>query len=617
MRIERISVANFRGIREADIDGLAAAPVVTLSGRNGAGKSLLLEAVAILWRQRVVDPPALVGPWGNDARIEVALSLEHDEWQALAEFGRAFGGHPALGDPPALLEASVTLNKGGAVTWPESAPWMQLVRNQAFQREHPFSHIDLLPADRAIPRGESPTVTPQLLGEEQAEAFRVQVVESVARVRQQVQLAGVQPFLASLDYLELIAEREGSESPKDFSILSDNFHRATGKKIHRPRLDPARGASIEVETEAGTSHGVDQLSSGEQEVLGLMYYVRRLSARGGVLLVDEPELHLHPALQRSLFEVLEDVAERAQVWIATHSPKLVAAPSLDAVLHMVPASPEPRNQLTRASDEAARTTLLDDLGMNPVDLLQNDIIVVVEGPTDVHFLSMIFPIELGRALIYQAGNASGVERVSATLMSEQGVLPWLCIRDRDLMSDERVQVLQQEHPNIYVWPRRTLENHFIAAELISTGLKAVGRDMSEAAVLERLAALAEEEKDEVLIALVEHELDTRYPMHIEKSGDRFEDLRRWLKVSEHTVEAKLSDVENILEETRSMLEARWSEDWPSLVQGKRVLARFLSDTPFRTLPDLIACLAHACREHPDVTPEAIRDLRGRLTALVG
>src|SRR5262249_39436046 len=155
------------------------------------------------------------------------------------------------------------------------------------------------------------------------------------------------------------------------------------------------GASLKVETPEGMEHTLDQLSSGEQEALGLMYFVRRLSAKGGALLIDEPELHLHPALQRSLFQTLQGISAPAHDMITTHSPRLVVASSLDAVLHMSPSTRGDTNQLTRAGTEEARLELLSDLGVHPIEILQSDLLVLVEGSTDVALLEALLPVELG------------------------------------------------------------------------------------------------------------------------------------------------------------------------------------------------------------------------------
>ena len=421
MRISSFRIRNFRGLRLAEIDGLAEAPLITVSGPNGSGKSLLFEAIALVGR--LGHPPYLqryghlVGPWGEEAELQVGIKLRPSERDALKEYMR----DRIEGDPPEEIVRRAVIRKEGEVELQEDA-WANQLRSLEAIRELPFLQLDFLPADRTIPRGEQPNVNPALLGEEQRESFRQQIVSSYIQTRGVVSLSGIAPVLASLDYTDLLAERQKVESTGDFDAITESFYRSTSKGIQRPSLDPRSdyGATLKVRTAEGLEHTLDQLSSGEQEALGLMFFVRRLSSRGGVLLIDEPELHLHPALQRSLFAILEGIADRAQVLISTHSPRLVVATSLDAVLHMSPPTAEDVNQLKRAHDEEARLQLLDELGVHPIEVLQSDLLVIVEGTTDIAVLEALLPVELGRATIRAAGSAHQVEEACKALGAHDG-----------------------------------------------------------------------------------------------------------------------------------------------------------------------------------------------------
>jgi hypothetical protein len=239
MRIDALKITNYRGLKHAEISGLAAAPLVTVSGPNGSGKSLLFEAISLVGRMGLPPVPPtfapLVGPYGDEAELQLSLALGDDETQALETYAEPFTVPPEAGTPTTVvLAARLHRNGSGELV---ANPWSQLLRHPDFMRRHPFSQIDYLPADRSFPRGEQASVNPALLGEEQREQFRQQIVNSFIQQRQMVSLSGIAPVLASLDYLDMLAEREDDASSGDFEAITRSFAQSTGKTIHRPRLD--------------------------------------------------------------------------------------------------------------------------------------------------------------------------------------------------------------------------------------------------------------------------------------------------------------------------------------------------------------------------------------------
>jgi predicted ATPase len=84
---------------------------------------------------------------------------------------------------------------------------------------------------------------------------------------------------------------------------------------------------------------VDQLSSGELEWLALVGTLITTSF-DGIVLVDEPELHLHPEWQAQLLPALRGVAPDAQLVIATHAdPPWDQVYSFERVLLVAPDDP--------------------------------------------------------------------------------------------------------------------------------------------------------------------------------------------------------------------------------------------------------------------------------------
>ncbi|WXG43846.1 MAG: AAA family ATPase [Promethearchaeati archaeon SRVP18_Atabeyarchaeia-1] len=123
------------------------------------------------------------------------------------------------------------------------------------------------------------------------------------------------------------------------------------------------------------------IGGGEQSVLGLIW--ETLDANG-IIGIEEPENHLHPKLQRRVLEHFVRLSERMQVVVSTHSPIFVSRSDIRGV-YAVSKDSEGRTNLAQLTDQNVYT-LIDELGVRASDAFDFDVIVFVEGQTDVHVL---------------------------------------------------------------------------------------------------------------------------------------------------------------------------------------------------------------------------------------
>ena len=78
---------------------------------------------------------------------------------------------------------------------------------------------------------------------------------------------------------------------------------------------------------SGDTFDIEALSTGEKTLLSKVLYLYFKDYKNKVILIDEPELSLHPSWQNRVLKIYENFAKmnNCQIIIATHSPHIVGS----------------------------------------------------------------------------------------------------------------------------------------------------------------------------------------------------------------------------------------------------------------------------------------------------
>lgn len=208
----------------------------------------------------------------------------------------------------------------------------------------------------------------------------------------------------------------------------------------------------------GATHSSEGLGEG---LVSLLYLVDALydSQEGDTIAVDEPELSLHPALQRKLSALLTEFAATRQIIVATHSPYFVGLEAIPnggtvARVHVV----DNESKISQLSSNSAKNIFgLMTNANNPhiLGLLAQEIffvedrIILVEGQEDVVFFkrveSAIEPLS-GTFFGWGVGGADNMARI-ATVLSELGFSKVVGILDANKAS--LLPSLRQQFPQYF------------------------------------------------------------------------------------------------------------------------------------------------------------------------
>lgn len=158
-----------------------------------------------------------------------------------------------------------------------------------------------------------------------------------------------------------------------------------------------------------------------------------------IILLDEPELGLHPDLQRKFFTYLHDltVKKDVQIFVGTHSQ--VALNYSDIINFYRVINSKGARKLLPVSEEAIET-VLSDLGIRPSDMFNHDICLLVEGASEVifweHIIRNLYAKEFSKIAIgiiqYGGSNIGGIIKGTidiSNIVSSQKYTYW--IHDRD------------------------------------------------------------------------------------------------------------------------------------------------------------------------------------------
>lgn len=245
----------------------------------------------------------------------------------------------------------------------------------------------------------------------------------------------------------------------------------------------ARKGQLYFEKEDAKDFPYQNLSSGEKEVIDIVVdlVVRNKEFNDTIYGIDEPELHLHPAVQRKLLVAVERlIPENCQLWVATHSIGFLRALQQElsdrcAILDfseknyfvgthtMRPIAP------TRANWQRIFETALDDL----IGLVAPERIVYCEGraePTaagdeqglDAMVYNEVFGADHPTTLFISSGGTNEVRKngsLALRVLSKAFLdVELLLLHDRDTRSDEQRAAWLNEAPHHRMLRRREIEN---------------------------------------------------------------------------------------------------------------------------------------------------------------
>ena len=200
-----------------------------------------------------------------------------------------------------------------------------------------------------------------------------------------------------------------------------------------------------------------------------------------LLVVDEPETYLHPALQRYLLSVLRE--GRPNCLLATHSSELVGEAERSEVV-LVDKTQSSAKRLVSDTHSDALDALGSRFNFALTDVLRQKMALLVEGDSDLKLLQRLgrrlSPKRLdGRAVPpvialggHRRGEAVEIARAMRRLIGRDVRLA--VVLDRDYRSDEEVLAveaeLKEEFAVAHILQKKEIENYLLVPDALRRAL---------------------------------------------------------------------------------------------------------------------------------------------------
>lgn len=202
----------------------------------------------------------------------------------------------------------------------------------------------------------------------------------------------------------------------------------------------------------------EDISAGSKEILTLITQIYLSEEETDLLLIEEPELHLHPEAEQEVFDIITDIADAdgPQVLISTHSDVFVNQSEANNIIRVE------REGVTtlRRVKQGEIDQELADLGYSKSGLLQSDAVVFVEGLSDKLILSqwaatLGLDIESEGISIVELEGEGNVETHGRSLVKllHSFDIPYLFVVDSDeddakTVVDEYKRTINREDDNV-------------------------------------------------------------------------------------------------------------------------------------------------------------------------
>ena len=305
MKIEKVHIKNVKGIKNLELSfkkDNKILDLIVLAGVNGSGKTTILEAIKDFFYNKYLN---FNGP--EKSNVNLDIFFENFEKNKIEEAEKSSDNYKhALWDFFGTLQSYNLYRKNSN----------DYYQNQIAKRFDIPPKIIYVPAENKFE--EIQTYSTTLSKEyEFINTINSNVIRDIPSY-----IATRRNYLATIEEdltMKEITNKVVNEINDIFNILELDVKLKGFSKDEKTM--PI------FENSAGEEFDINDLSSGEKQLFLRTLSIKMLEPNNSIILIDEPELSLHPKWQQRIIEVYKKIGENNQIIVATHSPHILGSVS--------------------------------------------------------------------------------------------------------------------------------------------------------------------------------------------------------------------------------------------------------------------------------------------------
>jgi predicted ATPase len=456
MRITYFRIENFKNVRLLECSDPPDFMVVC--GGNGCGKSAFLSAIVLAkeicggYGSGFNLQPTWISADASGCQIRLTLAFDDAEQAFLRNIPVNPHQHPPerpFTDSSVTIQ--VTLRRGQPdqrISLVCPAPVRTLLSSYSRADGAP-GFFDFIDAHRLYPRMQLSSWEPQASSDDAARATLVVPGQDFSTSpHQSSKFQLTKQYLAAMVMRDL--QRLQQSQRAGTVTTSDSL--AEFRELFNEFLAPLKFIDVDIASTpfryiVSTPRGeidIDDLSSGEKEVLNVFARFHQLRPKRAIILFDEADAHLHPDLQRRYLAALRKLGSGNQLWLTTHSPEMMFAAGSDNLYTIARGSPNGSgNQFSRVTASDQLHQVLSEM-MGTRGLVSfNQRIVFIEGEessADRAIYEALYPPGTYNVSFVPVGNSATArktaERVNELLTTASGFQYFYSIVDGDIDRSE-------------------------------------------------------------------------------------------------------------------------------------------------------------------------------------